>query len=151
MDLHALSKKYSVKYIGYPRVRELVNLDTKFFFDMGIEVFSPFWIDYRADDVIKFNRAFRRKFLTEPDENSFAWLGYDIAYYFVSGLVMHGKRFIRKPEIHNPDLLETEFDFRREEDNNGFENHKLFLIRYTGDMELILVDNKDRNRAGNTY
>lgn len=151
MDLHALSKKYPVKFVGYPRVRELVNLDTKYFFDMGIEVFSPFWIDYRADDVIKFNRAFRRKFLTEPDENSFAWQGYDITYYFVSGLVMHGKRFIRKPEIHNPDLLETEFDFRREEDNDGFENHKLFLIRYTDDMELIMVDDKGRNQAGYPY
>jgi hypothetical protein len=121
-------------------VRELVNLDPKLFFDTGLEVYSPYWIDYSMDDIKAFNRIYRQKFLTEPAEESFAWGGYDITYYFISGLALHGKRFLRRPEIHNPDLLENEFDFIRLGDDNGFENHKLYLIKYTGDMEVKVLE-----------
>ena len=105
MDIHTLSKKFPVRLIGYPAMRGLDNLDPKYYFDLGIELYSPYWIDYNRENVKNFNTSFRHKFLTEPSETSFAWQGYDIAYYFLSGLAIHGKRFISNPEIHNPDLL----------------------------------------------
>ncbi len=49
---------------------------------------------------------------------------------------MHGKDFLAHPEIHNPDLLQTEFDFVRSSTDDGFENQKLFLVRYTKDYEV---------------
>jgi hypothetical protein len=55
-------------------------------------------------------------------------------------MAIHGKRFLRRPEIHNPDLLESEFDFVRLGEDNGFENHKLFHIWYSPEMELKLID-----------
>jgi LysM repeat protein len=140
MDVHTLSKKYNIKVIGYPAMRDLKNLDPKLYFDLGIELYSSYWIDYSRPDVRRFILSYRKKFLTEPPEESYAWQGYDIAYYFISGLAVHGKRFIRKPQIHNPDLLETEFDFIREDSDSGFENHKLFLIKFTGDMEIKVVE-----------
>jgi hypothetical protein len=70
---------------------------------------------------------------------SYAWLGYDITYYFLSGLAIHGKEFIMHPEIHNPDLLETEFDFRRKSIDDGFENQKLYPVWFTNDYEVRLV------------
>jgi LysM repeat protein len=140
MDLHTLSKNYQIKFVGYPRVRELVNLDPKFFFELGLELYTPYWIDYKENDIMAFNRTYRKKFLTEPAEESFAWEGYDITYYFISGLALHGKRFLKRPEIHNPDLLETEFEFVRLGKDNGFENHKLYHIRYTPDMEIKVID-----------
>jgi hypothetical protein len=42
--------------------------------------------------------------------------------------------------MHNPELLHTEFDFRRNSFNDGFENEKLFLIRYSNDYEVELVN-----------
>jgi LysM repeat protein len=139
MDLHSLTRNYKVKFIGYPRVRELTNLDPKFFFELGLELYTPYWIDYNENDIIAFNRSYRQKFLTEPSEESFAWEGYDLTYYFISGLALHGKRFLRRPEIHNPDLLETEYDFIRMGDDNGFENHKLYHIRYAPEMEIKVI------------
>ena len=67
-------------------------------------------------------------------------IAHDIGYYFMSGLAMHGKNFIAHPEIHYPDLLQTEFDFERKDPASGFENQKLFLVRYTKDYEVKLVD-----------
>ena len=137
-EIHSLSRKYPVKVFGYPSLRGLENLEPKFIFELDILVFSPFWIDYSARDVKQFNSDFRSKFLNEPSEMSYAWLGYDITYYFLSGLAIHGKDFLVHPEIHNPDLLQTEFDFRRSSTDDGFENMKLFRVRYTKDYEVVL-------------
>jgi LysM repeat protein/ABC-type branched-subunit amino acid transport system substrate-binding protein len=139
-NLKTLSKKYNIRVIGYPAMRVLDNEDWKDYFDLGTELFTPYWIDYNSQDVINFNAAFRQKFFTEPFESSFAWMGYDITYYFLSGLSMHGKRFLRDPGIHNPDLLQTSFRFQRKADGSGFENQKLFLIKLTNEMEVKLLD-----------
>ena len=139
MNIHALSRKYDLYVFGYPGMRYLDNLDHKICFDLGLMVYSPYWIDYSRRNVKAFNSDFRAKFLTEPSEDSYAWQGYDILYYFISGLAMNGKEFLTHPEIHNPELLHTEFDFRRNSFNDGFENKKLFLIRYSNDYELELV------------
>jgi LysM repeat protein len=146
MDIHALTKKFDIKVFGYPAMRGLNNLEPKYFFDLDIMMYSPYWIDYDKRDVRHFNYDFRHKFLTEPAELSYAWQGYDIAYFFLSGLAIHGKEFISHPEIHNPDLLQTEFDFRRKTMNDGFENQKLYLIRYTKDNEIYLVNQADAAR-----
>jgi LysM repeat protein len=140
MDVHSLSRKFDAKVFGYPAMRDIDNLDPKYFFDLNIQVFSPYWIDYTKDDVKKFNSDFRQKFLTEPSEKSYAWQGYDITYYFLSGMAMFGKDFVAHTEIHNPDLLQTEYNFVQSEVGNGFENQKLFLIRYTKDYEVKLVE-----------
>jgi LysM repeat protein len=138
-EVHSLSKKYPVRVFGYPTLRGLGNLEPKFIFELDLLIFSPYWIDYSKRDVVKFNDDFRRKFLTEPAEVSYAWIGYDIVYYFLSGLAIHGKEFIEHPEIHNPDLLQTEFDFRRKNLYDGFENQKLFPVKYTVDYEVRLI------------
>jgi LysM repeat protein len=141
MDIHALLKKYDIKVFGYPAMREcLGNLDPKYFFDLDLHLYSPYWIDYSRRDIRKFNSDFQRLFLTQPPEMSYAWQGYDIAYYFISGIAMHGKEFIEHPEIHRPDLLQTDFDFRRKNPEDGFENYKLFFIWYTKEYEVKLIN-----------
>jgi LysM repeat protein len=139
MDIHGLSKKFDIKVFGYPAMRDIENLDPKYFFDLDMMIYSPSWIDYTKKNVIQFNSVFRQKFLTEPTERSFAWQGFDIAYYFMSGISMCGKNFIANPKIHNPELLQTEFDFVRKDSSSGFENQKLFIINYTKDYDVKLI------------
>jgi hypothetical protein len=139
MDVHGLSKKFDLKVFGYPALRDIDNLDPKYLFDLDMMILSPYWIDYNKENVLRFNLKFRQKFLTEPSEKSYAWQGYDIAYYFLSGLAMYGKSFVSNPEIHNPELLQTEYDFSRKESGSGFENQKLFIVRYTKDYEVKMV------------
>ena len=142
MDVHGLSKKHNVKVFGYPILRDLGNLDPRYFFDLDIVVYSPFWIDYTHKDVREFNTDFRMKFLTQPSEKSFAWQGYDIAYFFLSGLAAHGKDFISTPWIHRPDLLHTEYAFVSKTSQDGFENQKLYLIHFTKNFEVTLAEEK---------
>jgi LysM repeat protein len=141
-DIHGLSKRFDVKVFGYPSMLDLDNLEPKLFFDLDLMVLSPYYIDYNSLKVKHFNNSFRKKFLTEPLEKSYSWMGYDIAYYFLSGLAMNGRDFILNPERHYPDLLQTSFDFVRKEDGAGFENQKLFMIRYTKDYEVKLIEDE---------
>jgi len=129
-----------VKVFGYPSLLDLDNLDPKLFFDLDLKILTPYWIDYSNKNVMQFNSDFRRKFLTEPLDKSFAWPGFDIAYYFISGLALGGKDFISYPGSHYPELLQTRFDFVRKEENAGFENQSLFMIRYSKDYQIGLVE-----------
>jgi LysM repeat protein len=142
-NIHSLARKFNIEVFGYPGMIFLDNIDHKVCFDLGLMIYSPYWIDYKQKDIIEFNADFLSKFLTEPSEMSYAWQGYDIVYYFISGLAIHGKEFILHPEIHNPDLLHTEFDFRRRSMHDGFENQKLFLVRYSNNYMLELVNNEE--------
>ena len=142
-EVHSLSRKYPVKVFCYPLIRGNENLDSKYLFDLDLLLFSQYWIDYSREDVKRFNADYRRIFMTEPSELSYAWLGYDVAYYFLSGIAIHGKEFISHPEIHNPDLIQTEFDFRRDTEENGFENQKLFPVRYTKEYDIKLVSSEN--------
>lgn len=140
IDVHSLSRKFDIKVFGYPVMRDLDNLDPRYIFDLDLMIYSNYWINYSERDVIQFNADFRQKFLTEPSERSYAWQGYDIAYYFISGLAIHGKEFMLHPEIHRPDLLQTDYAFESKTVDWGFENRNLFLIRYTNNYEVKLVD-----------
>ncbi|MGB8489985.1 MAG: LysM peptidoglycan-binding domain-containing protein [Bacteroidales bacterium] len=144
-EVHSVSRKYKMQVFGYPAMRYLDNFDIRTCFDLGLMIYSPYWIDTRSQKVIRFNSLFRDKFFTLPAETSYAWDGYDIAYYFMSGLAMSGKDFIVHPELHRPALLHADYDFRRNSTGMGFENQKLFLIRYTGDYDLELVTEPDHD------
>ena len=151
MSVHAFLKKFDIKVFGYPTMRDMRNLDPKYYFDLWVMLYSPYWIDYTKKDVKQFNSDFLQKFLTEPNELSYAWQGYDIAYYFLSGLAIHGKDFISHPEIHNPDLLQNQFDFRRIRQTDGFENQKLYLIKYTNDNNIELQDENNSLPENNFF
>jgi hypothetical protein len=137
------SRRFNSKVLAYPVIRDIDRLDHKELFDMDIMVYSPYWIDYSKKNVKQFNSEFRKKFHTQPLEKSYAWQGYDIAFYFLSGLAMHGKIFIKDPEIHYPDLLQNEYDFKRKAIGDGFENQKLFMVRYSKDYQ-VLLENENK-------
>ena len=141
MNLHGLMKRYDMIVYGYPSIRGLEdNSDLSYFFDLGINIYSPFRVDYTDPEIISFLNKFRKTFNTEPAETSFAWIGYDITTYFISGLALHGKRFLGNPGMHNPRLLHAKFDFRRDSGINGFENWGFFRLKYTGNMELVVME-----------
>ena len=135
-----LSRRFNVQLFAYPIIRDLDRLDQKELFDMDIMVYSPYWIDYSKKNVRQFNLSFMQKFHTQPLEKSYAWQGYDITFYFLSGLAMHGKSFIMHPENHYPELLQSDYNFNQKAAGDGFENQKLFMIRYTKDYQVLLED-----------
>jgi hypothetical protein len=85
---------------------------------------------------MSFISRFLKKFKTEPMEESFAWRGFDIAWYFIGGLATGGKEFLKDPGIFNPELLCLEPDFRRGSRQDGYENRGIFMMHYHKDMTI---------------
>lgn len=142
-NVSGLTRKFEIRLLGYPVIRDLDRLDQKELFDTELMVYSPYKIDYSRMNVRQFNSVFRNRFHTQPLEKSYAWQGFDIAFYFLSGLAMHGNEFIFHPEIHYPDLLQSNYDFKRKDTGDGFENQQLYLVRYTKDYEILFEQIKD--------
>ncbi len=140
VNVHALLRKYDIKLIGYPDIRWIDNLDPMYFYELGIMLYTPNWVDYKQDDIKHFLEKYREFFKMEPPVRSYGWQGYDIMYYFISGLAIHGSEFMYRPSMHKPDLLQVDYSFDRTGLMNGFENNRLYLIRYTPDLEVEFIN-----------
>ena len=140
VNVHNLLRKYEIKLIGYPDIRWLDNLDPMYFYELGLMLFTPNWVDYQQDDIKDFLGKYREYFRMEPPVRSYAWQSYDIMYYFISGLAIHGSDFMYRPSMHKPDLLQVDYSFERTGLMNGFENKRLYLLRYTPDLKVEFLN-----------
>jgi hypothetical protein len=70
---------------------------------------------------------------------SFAWRGFDIAFYFIGGIASHGNAFISDPGIFNPELVCLDPDFRRSSLSDGYENKGMFIMHYRKDMTIEVL------------
>lgn len=139
-SLHTLSQDYTITVLGYPTWIKFRNVELKYYYDLGVQIFTPFYIDYNNDRVKDFLRKYRKSFNTEPDQFSYAWKGYDIAYYFISGLSRYGDHFLTCYKNHQPLLLETDFEFNRVNSNGGYVNNHFRMLKYTSKYEILDIN-----------
>lgn len=137
--LHSLSRKYKIKVIGYPEIGGLETVDLRYYYDLEVFIPAGSYIDFSSPASHVFISAFRKKFRTEPMAESFAWRGFDIAWFFIGGIATGGDDFLRDPGIFNPALLCLEPDFRRESRINGYENRGMFILHYRKDMTIEVI------------
>ena len=137
--LHTLSRKYSIKVIGYPEIRSLETIDLRYYYDLELFIPSESYIDFGSPGAAAFISSFREKFGTEPMAESFAWRGYDIAFYFIGGIAVHGNAFLNDPGIFNPELLCLDPLFRRNNRTQGYENRGMFILHYRKDMTIEVI------------
>lgn len=143
-NVHTLKRQYEVKVIGYPEMRWLPNLDPSYFYDLGIVLYTPGWVDYKRPKVKNFLERYRNLFNTEPLLVSYAWQGYDITFYFISGVAINGPLFKYRPSQHHPELLQVDYDFRRNGLFDGYENRSLYLIRYNSDLTVGVISGTEK-------
>ena len=134
--LHSLTKRYKIIVVGYPEIRSLETIDLKYFYDLELFIPSESYIDFDSPATMAFSSVFMKKFRTEPMAESFAWRGFDIGWYFMGGIATGGKQFLKDPGTFNPALLSLEPDFRRDNRQNGYENHGIFMLHYRKDMTI---------------
>jgi len=146
--LHSLTKRYDIMVIGYPEIRGLETIDLKYYFDLELHLPSESFVDFDAPGAKAFTAMYMKKFRTEPMAESFAWRGFDIAWYFVGGIATGGKRFLKDPGMFNPELLCLEPDFWRSNRYDGFENRGLFILHYRKDMTIEILRSGYRFRKG---
>ena len=151
--LHTLSRRYNIIVLGYPEIGTLETIDLRYFYDLEMMIPSESYIDYTKPSTEVFLKTFRKKFMTEPPAESFAWRGFDMAFYFIGGLALEGRSFIRRPWSFNPALLSHDFGFRRDSTGNGYENKNMYLLKYKKDMTVSVIlpfeENQKSLQTGN--
>jgi LysM repeat protein/ABC-type branched-subunit amino acid transport system substrate-binding protein len=146
--LHTLSRKYDIKVIGYPEIGGQETIEIKYYYDLELFIPTESYIDFNSPAAISFTSTFRNKFKTEPMAGSFAWRGFDIAYYFIGGIASLGHDFLKDPGIFNPALLCLDPDFRRERPSDGYENRGMFVLHYKKDMTIEVRRPQDTASPG---
>jgi hypothetical protein len=88
----------------------------------------------------------RDNFRTEPGTQSFssqgysyAFLGYDITFYFLNALAKYGRNFENCLPNYQVDLIQSDFHFSKSDDGNGTMNKAVNIVRYNKDYTIKKV------------
>lgn len=100
-------------------IEYLQTLNTHFLIDSYIDYYDPL--------IIKFIKDYRRKYKTEPSKYSFK--GYDYTLFTTRMLSRHGKYFQRE-KLTDTNYVHTRFDFKNVNNNKGWENTNIQLIKF---------------------
>lgn len=132
--IFSLSKEYDLKVYGFPEWQQFRNIQLDYYHNMNVFILTPYFMDYTQNNVQGILKRYRDKFHTEPAPYSFAWIGYDVMNYFLTGIGIYGDEFMRCYNNHKADYLVTDLRFKRIDFGYGAMNQKLFLLQYTKDF-----------------
>ncbi len=135
--LNKLNENYDITLFGLPDWNKFENLETQQMLNLDFHSFSSSIIDYQDERVISWIMRFREKYKTEPTVAKYAYDGFDIGWYFLNALFLHGKDFEQCIHDFHIQLIQTKFDFEQNNDN-GFQNSYWNLGEYR-DYTLIKV------------
>ncbi|MCF8235305.1 MAG: LysM peptidoglycan-binding domain-containing protein [Bacteroidales bacterium] len=126
--LNVLRDTFNLVTIGLPDWEKHMDFAPALFQNLNVHLFLPSYIDYDEIVVGEFVKKFRKNYNTEP--NTLAFLGYDIAYFFMRALQKYGLSFPDYiPHFKTP-LLQTKFYFIQDSPFNGYENLYWNIIKY---------------------
>jgi len=144
-NLNTLSAfDYPVKVCGLSRWQRFRNIDTEYYFNLNLCITTPYFVDYKDDQVKKFILKYRDNFKTEPQQ--YAIHGYDIGMYFLSGFLKFGNNLAHCIYYHQPDLLQADYHFVRWFKNSGFENTDVSLIEYRENYNVSKIDKQNSQK-----
>lgn len=134
-NLNTLSKKdYDIRVFGYSQWEDFVNVNPEYFYNLNVNLFTPFHVNYEKPIVRRTVKKYRDQFKTEPSE--YVFHGFDIGYYFLNALYKYGENF--KNCLHNyyPELCHSNFMFYREHPSLGVENISIYVLEYKSDYTI---------------
>ncbi len=139
-NLYAVKSYYNLntEVFGPSRWRKLKNIPPDYLFALNTHIFSPFFIDYSQKDVQGFIERYREQFRSEPSQVSF--LGYDIAFYFISALKEFGPNFTQCLPTYTMKTLQTRFQFILTKEGYML-NSNQYMVKYAPDFTVECSSN----------
>lgn len=97
-----------------------------------LHVTSSWSINYGDTLVLKpFVKKFRREY-KGADPGKYSFMGFDVGYYYLSGLMYYGTAFTRSYGDVPRKRLYTDFDMMQTGPESGFENTNVYILQYSG-------------------
>lgn len=141
--LNSLNKtvnKTPVTLIALPEWSEFDNLLVDNLMRMNAIYFSDYFVDYTDESVNDFVEGFRSLYKFDP--NKYAFMGYDVANYFLNALMQYGSKPCDCLQDYSPKLMHTKFDFSRKSTNNGLENTFWNIYQYDNENTTLKLLNR---------
>ncbi|MBO4281725.1 MAG: LysM peptidoglycan-binding domain-containing protein [Bacteroidales bacterium] len=89
------------------------KIETEYFARLKTHYIDQFFVDYSDPEVIRFIDRFRERYTIEPTLGHFAFQGYDITRFFLSGIMRYGSGFgLQVNELQEPSLC-TRFHYAK--------------------------------------
>jgi hypothetical protein len=126
--LNGFTKDHRIILVGMPGW-EALEPETDYLVNLNYHQYSTSWVDYRDAQVQKFVKQFRGHFATEPENEKYAFLGFDLTYYFVKALIDFGHDFGPCVASVHPQGIEPPFRFVKTGATDGYENTQLRLLK----------------------
>lgn len=145
-NLNYVNNSYKISVFGLTRWTTFTSTDISFMHNLQYEYYTSFFPDYNKQVTRNFIRKMREHFKTEPGSQSFtsqgysyAFLGYDVTFYFLNALSKYGRNFEACLPSYQVDLIQSDFLFQPIEPGNGSINRVVNIIRYNKDFTITKI------------
>jgi len=134
-NLNTLSKQdYDIRVFGYSQWQDFVNLNPEYFYNLKVNLFTPFHVNYNKPIVKQTIKRYRKLFKTEP--TNYVFHGFDIGYYFFNALHKYGDNLQNCLHNYKPKLCHSNFLFYKEKQSLGIENISIYVLKYHTDYSI---------------
>lgn len=145
-DLNYSNSNYNISVLGLSRWTTFSNTDISFMHNLQFEYYTSFFVDYDKTVTKRFVSNMRDYFKTEPGAQSFtsqgysyAFLGYDVTFYFLNALAKYGSNFENCLPNYHVDLIQSDFHFSSPENGNGVMNKAVNIVKYNKDFTITKI------------
>lgn len=101
--------RYPITLIAAPDWSKFEKLHVDRLLKMNTIYVSDFFVDYNDEEVKRFVLQFRNRYVSEPQK--YAFEGYDMAYYFLSALMLYGDNVMDCLHCYKAALMHTNYRF----------------------------------------
>lgn len=120
-------RDYDITVMGMEKWLDYHNVDMQYKNRFNLTVPSSTYLDFDSEPVQDFIGRYRDKFKQEPGSAGYAFLGFDVAYYFLNGMLHHGLN-LQGYFKEGSEGIHLKFDF--DQQNHGCYNRHVYLLRY---------------------
>lgn len=133
---------FNMHLFGYPEWQTYTQDFLASFYELDTYFYSSFYTNNLFPAAISFTQSYRRWFSKDMANTfpKYGMLGFDIGYFFLKGLAMHGSDMEEKLHRVQVTPIQTGFKFERVNNWGGFINRKVFFVHFAKDFELIKLD-----------
>ena len=137
-----LIEHYPITVIMLPEWSKFDRLFNDNLMKMHAIYFDNDFIDYQSIRAEHFICKFRNWYETEPSD--YAYQGFDIGWYFLTALNTFGDYMLDYLPYYNIKLIGTQFRFRRNSENSGYENTYWNVYQFKGYNKVVLNTGYER-------
>ncbi|OFX24385.1 MAG: hypothetical protein A2033_12710, partial [Bacteroidetes bacterium GWA2_31_9] len=136
------AERIPITLIGLPVWRKYDNIELDYLHKLKFHTFTNAFVDYNDIATINMIKEYRFMFKSEPS-NPYSFMAYDIVNIFAKAINNYDKNFYSCVNSVNYNPIMGPYKFVSNNDNNGFINNSISVIKYDTDYNIIRINNNN--------